>query len=243
MPAKFKGSREELDVILERSGYSGSWTTIQHGQQFRGRGNEILNWFTTGTLQFQGPSEPRRPFEARVTAELTRATTPPSVPAGAITDVTIYSDGGCSPNPGSGGYGAVLRDRQGRREYSGGYRLTTNNRMELLGAIRALEALKEPCAVTLHSDSQYVVRAMNKGWAERWRSNGWQLTNRKKAANPDLWDQMLTLCEKHEVTFEWVRGHSGDPENERCDWLATEARRAPDLPIDAGYRPMDHESS
>ena len=242
MPVKFRGSREELDTILERSGYSGSWITIQDGQQFRARGNEILDWYNTGTLQFQGASVQRGTFEARVTAELTGDTTVASVPEGTLKHVTIYSDGACLGNPGPGGYGAVLLYQQHRREYSGGYRLTTNNRMELMGAIRALEALKEPCAVTLYSDSQYVVQAMREGWAKRWRSNGWKRTKKETAANPDLWDRMLTLCEKHEVTFEWVRGHSGNPENERCDCLATEARRAPDLPIDAGYRPMDHES-
>ncbi len=242
MPTKFKGSREELDAFLERCGYSGSWTAVQHGQQFRTGDGEILNFFKTGTLQFQGPEEQRRTFQTCVTAELARAAAPPSIPTGATTRIAIYSDGGCSPNPGPGGYGTVLLDRHNRREFSAGYRLTTNNRMELMGEIRGLEELTEPCALTLYSDSRYVVRGMNNGWAKRWRSKGWMRTEKEAALNSDLWDRLLTLCEKHEVTFEWVRGHSGNPENERCDRLATEARKAPDLPVDAGYRPMDRES-
>ena len=158
-------------------------------------------------------------------------------------DVTIYSDGACIGNPGPGGYGAVLLYQQHRREYSGGYRQTTNNRMELMGAIRALEALREPCSVTLYSDSQYVVQALDQGWAERWRSNGWKRTKRKAAINPDLWDRMLKLCEKHLVTVEWVRGHAGNPENERCDRLANDAARRADLAVDTGYESVSHESA
>ena len=243
MRTKFKGSREELVAVLERCGYSGSWTTIQYGQQFRTGDCETLNWFKTGTIQFEGPNDRRRPFEARVTAELAKDTPPGSVPPGAMKQVTIYSDGACIGNPGPGGYGAVLLHQQHRREYSVGYRRTTNNRMELMGAIRALEELKEPCEVTLYSDSQYVVESMSKGSAERWRSNGWMRTKREAAKNPDLWDRMLTLCETHEVTPEWVPGHSGDPENERCDRLANDAARRADLAVDTGYESVSHESA
>jgi ribonuclease HI len=149
--------------------------------------------------------------------------------------VTIYTDGGCSPNPGAGGYGAVLIYGAHRREISGGYRRTTNNRMELLGAIRALEALKEPCDVLLWSDSQYVVNGIMKGWARRWRSNGWRRSDKEVAENHDLWEQLLSLCEKHIVQFNWVRGHNGNPENERCDELATAAARREGLPSDERY--------
>ena len=121
-----------------------------------------------------------------------------------------------------------------RKELSGGYRLTTNNRMELLAVIKALETLNQPCQVTLHSDSRYVVDAMAKGWAQKWRANGWQRNKREKAVNPDLWGTLLDLCEKHEVEFRWVRGHAGDVENERCDRLAVEAAHQPDLPADPG---------
>lgn len=150
-------------------------------------------------------------------------------------EVTIYTDGGCSPNPGPGGYGVILLYGSQRRELSGGFCRTTNNRMELLAAIRGLEALKEPCDVRLFSDSQYVVNGIMKGWAQRWRSNGWRRNRTELAENHDLWEQLLLLCENHAVQLEWIRGHSGHPENERCDELAGEARRQPGLPSDKRY--------
>jgi len=147
----------------------------------------------------------------------------------------MYTDGGCSPNPGPGGYGIVLIYGEHRREFSGGYRRTTNNRMELLAAICGLQVLKEPCHVALFSDSQYVVNGISKGWAQRWKSRGWLLSNKRPAENIDLWEQLLALCETHQVRFEWIRGHNGHAENECCDRLAGEARRRQDLPIDAIY--------
>ena len=149
--------------------------------------------------------------------------------------VIIYTDGACTGNPGPGGYGVVLIFGEHRRELSGGYRLTTNNRMELMGPIKGLEALNQSCRVTLHSDSQYVVEGIEKGWAKRWRGNGWMRSKREQAVNPDLWGKLLNLCETHEVEFQWVRGHSGDVENERCDQLAVQAAHGKDLPVDDGY--------
>jgi ribonuclease HI len=149
--------------------------------------------------------------------------------------VTIYTDGGCINNPGPGGYGAVLLFDSRRKKLSGGYRRTTNNRMEIYAAIAGLEALKEPCRVTLYSDSQYLVNAMEKGWAQRWQANGWQRNKKEKALNPDLWERLLALCEIHTVRFEWVRGHAGHSENELCDSLATTAARGNDLAVDEGY--------
>ncbi|MYB77750.1 MAG: ribonuclease HI, partial [Chloroflexi bacterium] len=134
--------------------------------------------------------------------------------------VTIYTDGACIGNPGPGGYGAVILFGRHRKEISGGYRRTTNNRMEILAAIRALEALNEPCEVVLHSDSEYVVNAMKKGWAKQWRAQGWQRGKRGQALNPDLWERLLDLAATHRVTFKWVTGHLGIPENERCDEVA-----------------------
>ncbi len=151
--------------------------------------------------------------------------------------VTIYTDGACTGNPGPGGYGVVLIYGDVRKELSGGFRLTTNNRMELMGAIAGLSALKFPCQVTLYSDSKYVVDAMTQGWARRWRANDWKRNKTDKAINPDLWAQLLDLCDQHQVTFHWVRGHAGDPENERCDRLAVEAAQRDDLPPDPGYVP------
>jgi ribonuclease HI len=149
--------------------------------------------------------------------------------------VLIYTDGGAIGNPGPGGYGAVLRYDQHRRELSGGFRLTTNNRMELMACINALEALNFPCPVVLYSDSRYVVDGITKGWAERWRANGWRRAGEQMAENADLWARLLELCDLHEVEFRWVRGHTGNPDNERCDQLAREAARRADLPTDEPY--------
>ena len=149
--------------------------------------------------------------------------------------VTLYTDGGCINNPGPGGYGVVLIYDSHRKELSRGYRRTTNNRMEILAAIAGLEALKESCRVTLYSDSQYVVHAMQKGWARRWQANGWKRNAKEKAINPDLWKRLLELCSVHEVEFEWVRGHAGHSENERCDELAKAAARGSGLEIDEAY--------
>jgi ribonuclease HI len=149
--------------------------------------------------------------------------------------VTIYTDGGCIGNPGPGGYGVVLKSRGKRKELSGGYRLTTNNRMELMAAIVGLRALTSPCKVTLHSDSRYLVDAMTKGWARRWQANGWMRNKKEAALNPDLWTELLDLCQRHEVTFKWVKGHAGHAENERCDQLTRQESRKKDLPPDPGY--------
>ncbi len=149
--------------------------------------------------------------------------------------VTLYTDGGCLHNPGPGGYGVILVYDSNRRELSGGFRLTTNNRMEIYAAIAGLEALKEPCSVTVYSDSQYLVNAMQKGWAHRWRSKGWKRSNKEKAINPDLWERLLALCEIHRVRFNWLRGHAGHSENERCDELAKAAAQDSRLAVDDGY--------
>ena len=135
--------------------------------------------------------------------------------------VEIYTDGACSGNPGPGGWGAILVFEGREKELSGGEAVTTNNRMELSGAIEALRALKEPCRVTLTSDSKYLVDAVTKGWAKKWKANGWRKPDKSPALNPDLWDTLLSLLERHEVTFVWVKGHAGHPYNERCDKLAT----------------------
>jgi ribonuclease HI len=150
-------------------------------------------------------------------------------------NVEIYTDGGCDPNPGAGGYGVVLLHPKKRAEASGGYRLTTNNRMEILAAINGLEMLNHPCKVTLYSDSQYLVNGIKDGWAVAWRKKDWWRTNKQRAANADLWVPLLELCETHQVEFRWVRGHAGNPENERCDQLSMAALRQPDLPADEGY--------
>ncbi len=149
--------------------------------------------------------------------------------------VEIYTDGACKGNPGPGGYGVVLVAAGRRRELSGGFRKTTNNRMELLACIEGLRSLKRPCTVVLTSDSKYVVNAMGKGWAKKWRSKGWTLSPSKPAKNPDLWAELLDLCEMHDVEFTWVKGHSAHPENERCDQLAVAACGQKDLAPDRGF--------
>lgn len=149
--------------------------------------------------------------------------------------VVMYSDGACSGNPGRGGFGTILIAGQHRKELSAGYRKTTNNRMELLGAISGLEALTRPCRVLLHTDSAYIVNAINKGWARRWREQGWMRNKKESAENPDLWERLLELLDTHDVEFIWVRGHAGNVENERADRLAVAASQASDLLVDAEY--------
>lgn len=149
--------------------------------------------------------------------------------------VTVWTDGACLGNPGPGGFAAILDYEGYRREDSGGFRLTTNNRMELLAVIRALERLREPCIVRVVSDSEYVVKAMQAGWPHRWRERGWRRSKSEPALNSDLWARLLDLCETHHVSFEWVRGHDGHPENERCDALAFAAARGTDLALDTVY--------
>ena len=135
--------------------------------------------------------------------------------------VDIYTDGACRGNPGKGGWGAILVYGGVEKELSGGERETTNNRMELTAVISALSALRERCEVTLTSDSKYVIDAITKGWAVSWRQKGWRKADKSPALNSDLWEVLLGLLDKHDVTFVWVRGHNGHPYNERCDALAT----------------------
>ena len=135
--------------------------------------------------------------------------------------VDIYTDGACRNNPGHGGWGAILVYGGREKELSGGEELTTNNRMELSAVIAALSALKEPCEVKLTTDSKYVVDAIEKGWLESWRKNGWKKSDKGKVLNVDLWEQLTVLLERHSVSFVWVKGHNGHPYNERCDVLAT----------------------
>ena len=140
--------------------------------------------------------------------------------------VKIYSDGACKGNPdGPGGYGTLLQyvDKENKlheKEFTAGYKATTNNRMEILAVIKSLEELKEPCEVDVFSDSQYVCNAVNKGWARKWKSNNWMKNSKDRAHNTDLWEKLLSLLEIHNVKFTWIRGHNGDEENERCDRLA-----------------------
>ena len=134
--------------------------------------------------------------------------------------VTLYTDGACSGNPGPGGWGAILVYGDAEKELSGGEKSTTNNRMELTAVIAGLSALKEPCIVELYSDSKYVIDGLSKGWAVSWRKNGWRKADKKPALNPDLWEKLLNLIEKHQLHYHWVKGHADNPYNNRCDGLA-----------------------
>ncbi len=138
-------------------------------------------------------------------------------------EVQLYTDGACSGNPGKGGYGAVLKYNGNEKVLSRGFRLTTNNRMELMAAVEGLEALKEPCRVRLYSDSKYLVDAVEKGWVYSWRKKGWKKSDGKPALNVDLWERLLAQMARHKVEYVWVKGHAGHPENERCDRLAVAA--------------------
>ena len=157
-----------------------------------------------------------------------------SIPA-TMPQLEIYTDGGCEPNPGAGGYGVVLLHPKKRAEASGGFRLTTNNRMEIFAAIAGLEMLKQPCQVTIYSDSKYVVDAMMAGWVAAWKKKGWWRKRTERPENVDLWQRLDALCEKHQVEFRWVKGHAGNLENERCDQLSMAALRQANLPVDDGY--------
>lgn len=149
--------------------------------------------------------------------------------------VVVFTDGACNGNPGPGGYGVILQYGEHRRELSGGFRRTTNNRMELTAVIKGLEALRHPCSVTLFSDSEYVVNGISKGWARRWRAKEWRRPGGRTVPNWELWRQVLELCDRHQVDARWVEGHAGHVENERCDELAVMAAGGGNLPIDAGY--------
>ncbi len=149
--------------------------------------------------------------------------------------VELFTDGACLGNPGPGGYGAVLKFGHHRKEFSGGFRETTNNRMELMAAIVGLQALTRRCQVKLTTDSEYLADGLSKGWAQRWRENGWWRSANQRAANHDLWAVLLDLVACHDVTLLWTRGHAGHPDNEYCDQLARQALGAPDAAADKGY--------
>ena len=137
-------------------------------------------------------------------------------------EVTIYTDGACSGNPGPGGWCAILVYRGTERVVKGGEPMTTNNRMELSAVLNALQLLKEPCRVTVVSDSKYVVDAVEKGWLQSWQRNGWRKADKKPVLNVELWQELLPQLTRHEVSFSWIRGHAGHPYNERCDRIAVE---------------------
>lgn len=157
---------------------------------------------------------------------MTRSTNSPKV--------TIYTDGACTGNPGPGGWGAILFFKDRKKELSGGLAGTTNNRMELTAVLEALKSLNTPSQINLYTDSKYIHDALVKGWLRRWQSNGWKTASKTAVKNRDLWESLIPLLKKHELTIHWVRGHDGNADNERCDALAKKAAQRTDLPIDSG---------
>ncbi len=159
-----------------------------------------------------------------------------------VPEVTIYTDGACTGNPGPGGYGVVLIQGPHRKELSGGFRRTTNNRMELTAAIEGLRALKRPGRVKLYTDSRYLVDAINLGWVNGWKARGWRKSNRDPVLNVDLWKQLVEQLARHQVTIQWVEGHAGVPENERADRLSVAAAHEKNLPPDTGYEGVSNST-
>lgn len=149
--------------------------------------------------------------------------------------VVMFTDGSANANSGEGGYGVILKYKESVKELSGGFRKTTNNRMEIIACIEGLRALKKKSDVVVFSDSQYVVNSISKGWAKKWQAQNWMRNDKERAENPDLWAQLLELCNQHNVEFQWVKGHNGTKENERCDQLALEAAQKRNLPADEGF--------
>lgn len=156
-----------------------------------------------------------------------------------IPNIELYSDGGAEPNPGKGAFGVILSYKGRKKEFFQGYELTTNNRMELMGVIFGLERLKTKSNVQVFTDSKYVINGITKGWAEKWKKNGWKRNKNSYAINSDLWDRLLNVISEHNVEFNWVKGHSGHTENERCDTLASKGINSNELMEDVGYEPKE----
>ncbi len=221
-------------AVGRKPGIYGNWPMAQAqvqgypGAKFKGfpTRDEAQRWLDNPTFTPSGGDKRK--------SSITVATGDTSPKEG---EVTIYTDGGARFNPGPGGYGIVIIDHGQRKEISGGYRHTTNNRMELMGCIVALRQLEHrDRPVTLYSDSSYVVNGISKGWAKNWRKNGWIKSDKQPAINPDLWAELLDLIADLKITFTWVKGHAGHPMNERCDELAVAASKREGLPVDDGYQ-------
>ena len=200
--------------------------------QIRGHAGARYKGFPTRAEAEQWLEDPTSPKKPAPKAHIDTAGDTGTMPPGTI---VVYTDGGCRGNPGPGGYGAIVIEGEKRTELAQGFRLTTNNRMELMACIVALTALKPPADIVLHTDSSYVVNGIEKGWARKWRAHDWMRTKKDPAENADLWARLLDLCDLHRVRFVWVRGHAGNPGNERCDELATTAADGENLREDLAY--------
>ncbi len=206
------------------------------GAKFKGfyTKSEAENWLQNPVYQAVGQRSHAKVKKNKSKSEKSSAGVDQTPKQG---EITIYTDGGSINNPGPGGYGVVIVQNDDYSEFSGGYSLTTNNRMELMGCIVALGKLTTTDKpVALYSDSSYVVNGIKKGWAAKWRENNWLKSDRRPALNADLWAELLNLVEKFNISFNWVKGHAGNPLNERCDELAVTAARSRGLPPDKGYK-------
>ncbi len=210
-----------------------NWPDAQ--AQVKGFAGAVYKSFPSRTEAEKWLQNPGYEKKAAKTGKITAKAHPDRQPE--KNELIIYTDGGSINNPGPGGYGVVIVGQNSTKELHGGFRLTTNNRMELMACIVALREIKtKDKKITLFSDSSYVVNGMTKGWAKNWRRNGWIKSDRKPAVNPDLWSELLDLAEGLDVRFNWVKGHAGNPLNERCDQLAVASARQADLPPDNGYK-------
>ena len=233
--AVLKGHRP--GIYTQWTGSDGAEAQVKGfpGAVFRGFASraEAQSFMNSGGQVIPPPLIPNEPRSRSVSQPLPAATDHQAeLDAG---KVVIFTDGASTGNPGPGGYGVVMLHGASRKELSGGYSCTTNNRMELMGVITGLRSIKRKLPIIIYSDSQYVVRAVEQGWARRWRSRGWMRTADERAENADLWAELLDLLDSHDVTFRWVKGHASNPENERCDRLAVGAAHRKDLPPDPGY--------
>jgi ribonuclease HI len=198
-------------------------------EQVRGFTGALYKGFTSSTEARRWLENPAAGASVKMNGPKAPVTSP------SPQEIAIYTDGGCRGNPGPGGYGVIIIAGEERMEIAEGFRLTTNNRMEMMACIAALRTLETRSDVVLYSDSSYVVNGITKGWARKWRANRWMRTKNEAAENSDLWTQLLELCDMHRVRFVWVQGHAGHPENERCDALATTAAQGVDLKEDQAY--------
>lgn len=230
------GSQKKYYAVIR--GYRPGIYTVWYGpggaeEQVRGYAGAVYKGFVTMEEAQRWLDNPAA--KTRKPSGGAPAAAEPAAHPASSGQIVIYTDGGCAGNPGAGGYGVVIIDGKSRRELTQGFRRTTNNRMELMACIAALDSLQVPADVILHSDSRYVVNGVGKGWARKWCANGWMRTKSEAAENIDLWAKLLDLCDRRRVRFVWVHGHAGNRENERCDRLATGAMQGADLQEDHAY--------